>query len=44
MNQCVTPKFRVERGTIAEHWDTIETIAPRDTWQNTNGKFGFERS
>jgi hypothetical protein len=22
-----------------EHWDTIETIPPRDQWKNDNGKF-----
>lgn len=33
--------FRVERGKIAEHWDTIEAIAPREHWKNQNGKFGF---
>ena len=33
--------FRVENGKIAEHWDTIEAIPPRDQWQNDNGKFGF---
>jgi predicted SnoaL-like aldol condensation-catalyzing enzyme len=33
--------FRVEHGKIAEHWDTIEAIPPRDTWKNANGKFGF---
>ncbi len=31
--------FRVEGGKISEHWDTIETIPPRDQWKNTNGKF-----
>ncbi|MDR6832592.1 MULTISPECIES: nuclear transport factor 2 family protein [unclassified Sphingopyxis] len=31
--------FRIEDGHIAEHWDTIETIAPRDEWKNANGKF-----
>lgn len=31
--------FRVEGGKIAEHWDTIETIAARDQWRNANGKF-----
>jgi predicted SnoaL-like aldol condensation-catalyzing enzyme len=31
--------FRVERGKIAEHWDTIETIPPRERWMNSNGKF-----
>lgn len=33
--------FRVEDGKIAEHWDTIETIAPSAEWKNENGKFGF---
>jgi predicted SnoaL-like aldol condensation-catalyzing enzyme len=33
--------FRVENGKIAEHWDVIETIAPRETWKNNNGKFGL---
>jgi len=31
--------FRVENGKIAEHWDTLETIPPRDQWKNANGKF-----
>jgi predicted SnoaL-like aldol condensation-catalyzing enzyme len=31
--------FRVEKGKIAEHWDTIETIPPREQWKNSNGKF-----
>ncbi len=31
--------FRVEEGTIAEHWDVIETIAPPSQWANQNGKF-----
>ncbi len=31
--------FRVENGRIAEHWDTIETIAPQSDWKNGNGKF-----
>ena len=31
--------FRIEDGKIVEHWDTIETILPRDKWQNNNGKF-----
>lgn len=33
--------FRVENGTIAEHWDTIEAIPARSEWKNQNGKFGF---
>lgn len=31
--------FRVEDGKIAEHWDVMETIAEKSTWQNDNGKF-----
>ena len=31
--------FRVENGKIAEHWDVIEPITPKETWKNNNGKF-----
>ena len=31
--------FRVENGFIAEHWDVMETLAAKETWQNQNGKF-----
>ena len=31
--------WRVENGKIAEHWDVMETIADKATWQNKNGKF-----
>jgi len=31
--------WRVENGKIAEHWDVMETIAEKESWQNTNGKF-----
>jgi predicted SnoaL-like aldol condensation-catalyzing enzyme len=30
--------FRIENGKIAEHWDCIEVIAPKDQWANS-GKF-----
>jgi predicted SnoaL-like aldol condensation-catalyzing enzyme len=33
--------FRVQKGKIVEHWDTIETILPKAEWKNQNGKFGF---
>ena len=33
--------FRVDNGKIAEHWDVIEPIAPKEQWRNQNGKFGF---
>ena len=31
--------YRIQDGKIAEHWDTIEAIAPRAEWKNQNGKF-----
>ncbi len=31
--------FRVENGKIAEHWDTVDVIPPREAWKNANGKF-----
>lgn len=31
--------WRVEDGKIAEHWDVMETVADKSTWQNENGKF-----
>jgi predicted SnoaL-like aldol condensation-catalyzing enzyme len=31
--------YRVPDGKIAEHWDTLEAIPPRDAWKNDNGKF-----
>ncbi|MGA2256819.1 MAG: hypothetical protein ABSG53_19385 [Thermoguttaceae bacterium] len=31
--------FRLENGRIAEHWDAIEAIPPKEQWKNDNGKF-----
>ncbi|MET3127828.1 putative SnoaL-like aldol condensation-catalyzing enzyme [Arcicella rosea] len=31
--------FRVENGKIAEHWDVIEPMIPKENWKNNNGKF-----
>ena len=31
--------FRLAKGKIIEHWDTIEPIPPRNEWKNENGKF-----
>ena len=30
--------WRIENGKVTEHWDVMETIAEKDTWQNQNGK------
>jgi predicted SnoaL-like aldol condensation-catalyzing enzyme len=34
--------FRVENKKIAEHWDVIETIIPREQWKNNNGRYNFK--
>ena len=31
--------FRLDRGKLVEHWNTIEAIPPRSEWKNDNGKF-----
>jgi predicted SnoaL-like aldol condensation-catalyzing enzyme len=31
--------FRVENGKIAEHWDVLSVVPPRDRWKNANGPF-----
>jgi len=31
--------YRIKNGKIAEHWDTIQAIPPREEWKNQNGKF-----
>ena len=31
--------FRIAKGKLVEHWDTIEPIPPRAEWKNDNGKF-----
>jgi len=31
--------FRVQKNKIAEHWDVMAEIPPKDTWKNQNGKF-----
>ncbi len=33
--------FRIENGKIGEHWDTLETLLPKEKQKNKNGKFGF---
>jgi predicted SnoaL-like aldol condensation-catalyzing enzyme len=31
--------FRIAKGKIVEHWDTVDAIPPRSEWKNENGKF-----
>lgn len=31
--------YRLENDKLAEHWEVFETIPPRNTWKNSNGKF-----
>ena len=31
--------WRIENGKVIEHWDVMETISDKSTWQNQNGKF-----
>jgi predicted SnoaL-like aldol condensation-catalyzing enzyme len=31
--------YRLANDKIAEHWEVFETIPPRNTWKNSNGKF-----
>jgi predicted SnoaL-like aldol condensation-catalyzing enzyme len=31
--------FRVQNGKIAEHWDVLSPVPPRDHWKNANGPF-----
>lgn len=33
INLIVLLLWRVENGKIAEHWDVMETIADKSTWQ-----------
>jgi len=31
--------FRIDKGSIVEHWDTVNEVPPRSQWLNNNGKF-----
>jgi len=39
VHSAIYDLFRVDRGKLVEHWDTIEAIPPRSEWKNDNGKF-----
>lgn len=31
--------YRIDKGKVVEHWDTVDAIPPRNEWNNDNGKF-----
>ncbi len=31
--------YRIDHDKVVEHWDTVDAIAPRNEWNNNNGKF-----
>jgi len=31
--------YRVSKGKLVEHWDTVEAVPPLSEWKNQNGKF-----
>ncbi len=31
--------FRVAKGSLVEHGNTVEAVAPKSEWKNDNGKF-----
>jgi predicted SnoaL-like aldol condensation-catalyzing enzyme len=33
--------FRIADAKIAEHWEVLSPIPPRDQWKNSNGPFSF---
>ncbi|MEM7110368.1 MAG: hypothetical protein AAF519_19225, partial [Bacteroidota bacterium] len=35
---CIIDIYRLKKGKIVEHWDVIEKIGPKETWNNS-GKF-----
>ena len=39
MHSAFYDLFRLDKGKIVEHWDTLEKVAPRSEWKNDNGKF-----
>ena len=39
VHSAIYDLYRVDRGKLVEHWDTIEAIPPQSEWKNDNGKF-----
>jgi len=39
VHSAIYDLYRIEKGKLVEHWDTIEAIPSRDEWKNNNGKF-----
>lgn len=39
VHSAIYDLYRVDKGKLVEHWDTIEAIPPQSEWKNDNGKF-----
>jgi len=39
VHSAIYDLYRVDKGKLAEHWDTIESIPSQSEWKNDNGKF-----
>ena len=39
VHSAIYDLFRIDKGKLIEHWDTIEMIPPLSEWKNDNGKF-----
>lgn len=39
IHSAIYDLYRIDKGKLVEHWDTIESIPSRSEWKNDNGKF-----
>ena len=39
IHSAIYDLYRIDKGKLVEHWDTIESIPSRNEWKNDNGKF-----
>ncbi|MFV2056975.1 MAG: hypothetical protein ACC707_10930, partial [Thiohalomonadales bacterium] len=39
VHSAIYDLYRVDKGKLVEHWDTIESIPARSEWKNDYGKF-----